>query len=208
MPRVTVTEKGEAPQPYRLKLEREIIKIGRALDNDVKLSCGSISSLHCEIRRVKGGYILEDLDSTNGLKQDGTKFQIIDLFDGTEASIGDVALEFQLTEEEREELDDEGDFQSRQRPSFPDKSHSEEAAPSKPSPPSPPQPAQAPASEPVPTNALPPNQQPVIQVKRVGTNPLLFLILGIVAIFLGMSVRHYMDNDSMLHEKLLEAFGK
>jgi len=67
MPRVTISVPDKTPQPYRFELEREFINIGRGGDNDIIIDNASISTQHCMIERVEGGYILRDNGSTNGL---------------------------------------------------------------------------------------------------------------------------------------------
>lgn len=208
MPRVTITQKEKKSQPYRFKLEREVITLGRAEDNDIQFSGGPTSLHHCEIKRVNGGYILEDLESTNGIKQEGSKFEILDLYNGTEALLGDVDLKFELSEEELEELAEEGRFKKRQRAKLPDQQTKKEGvqaveleesphskkknkANAKPSPlKTNPSPSSAPAT-------------PAYQPAPAGTSPLLLLILATIALFIGMSIRHYMDHKTILFQDIL-----
>ena len=107
MPRVCITVNGKNSQPYRFTLERKIVRLGRSSDNDIVVDDTSVSSHHCEMRRVDGGYILQDLDSTNGIKLDSDRMEIIDLRNGQEISVGDAALDFELTPEETESLSQE-----------------------------------------------------------------------------------------------------
>lgn len=107
MPRVCITVTGKNSQPYRFSLERKIVRLGRAADNDIIIDCPSVSSHHCEMRRVGGGYTLQDLDSTNGIKVDGERMEIIDLENDMEVTVGDADLDFELTPEELSELGDE-----------------------------------------------------------------------------------------------------
>lgn len=133
MPRITISEPGKTPQPYRLKTDRELTKIGRGSDNDIVLETGSASTYHCMMKRVDGGFILEDNDSTNGILLDDTRFEIIDLEDDLTVFIGDdIELHFSLSEEEIETLEEE-DFKPHQRAAFPKKKE-EEAKQSKPKP--------------------------------------------------------------------------
>mgnify|MGYP000569035715 CR=1 FL=1 len=119
MPRVTITEKGVKPQPYRLKIDRESTKIGRSSENDITLKDGSSSTYHCVMKRVDGGFILEDTNSTNGLKIEDTRYAIIDLEDEMIVHLGDdIELKFQLSEEELDILDEE-DFEPHQKIMFP-----------------------------------------------------------------------------------------
>jgi len=209
MPRVIITQKGQKPQPYRLKLDREIIKLGRAQNNDIQFTGGSTSSHHCEIKRVKGGYILEDLDSTNGIKQEETKFEIIDLFDGSEVIIGDVELNFELTEEEIEELAEEGRFKKRQRASLPKTELPKEEIQAVELEEAPSHKKKSKKASPDSTRAKPttapvePPHSSHIPTPSSGTTPLLLLILAVIAIFIGMSIRHYIDHKTMLYEEII-----
>ncbi|NIP98269.1 MAG: FHA domain-containing protein, partial [Akkermansiaceae bacterium] len=107
MPRVCITVHGKNAQPYRFSLERKVVRLGRASDNDIVINCPSVSSHHCEMRRVEGGYILKDSSSTNGIKLDGDKMEIIDLDNGQEILVGDAALDFTLSGEELDDLSKE-----------------------------------------------------------------------------------------------------
>jgi predicted component of type VI protein secretion system len=51
-----------------------------------------------------GGYILKDTGSTNGIKLDTERMEIIDLANGQEIQVGDAGMEFELTKDEKEEL--------------------------------------------------------------------------------------------------------
>ena len=57
MPRVCINVTGKNSQPYRFSLDRKIVRLGRAADNDIIIDCPSVSSHHCEMRRVGGGYV-------------------------------------------------------------------------------------------------------------------------------------------------------
>ena len=94
MPRIQISEPGKTPQPYKVKLSREEIKIGRASNNDIKLTDPSTSSCHCIIRRVDGGFVLEDNKSTNGVKLEEQRFAKLDLNQDLDFKLGDVDVEF------------------------------------------------------------------------------------------------------------------
>ncbi|MGB2265235.1 MAG: FHA domain-containing protein [Akkermansiaceae bacterium] len=114
MPRIVITEPGKPGQPYRFDLKHKLTSIGRRSDSDIVLKCPSISGQHCTMERVKGGFILRDQDSTNGIKLDGKRMQIIDLEDGMKLSLGDATMEFQLSEDESSTLSKE-DFTPHQK---------------------------------------------------------------------------------------------
>jgi len=104
MPRVTITVPEKKPQPYRFHLDRQTVRLGRGSENDIVIDCTSVSIRHAEMERIPGGYRLRDLGSTNGIKLDGTLKDLIELKNGLAVKIGDVAFDFQLTEEEIEAL--------------------------------------------------------------------------------------------------------
>ena len=104
MPRVTIIVPESTPQPYRFDLFREVVTIGRGEENDIIVGCGSVSGKHSEMRRVKGGYHLIDMGSTNGIKVDGVRHQTLVLQTGMIAKLGDVEFNFTLSEEELAEL--------------------------------------------------------------------------------------------------------
>jgi pSer/pThr/pTyr-binding forkhead associated (FHA) protein len=104
MPRVTITVPDKTPQPYRFQLDRQSVSLGRGSENDIAIDSGSISVKHAQMRRVEGGYELRDLGSTNGIKLDGERREVIPLRSGMSLKVGDVTFDFQLTEEELETL--------------------------------------------------------------------------------------------------------
>lgn len=104
MPRVTITVADRTPQPYRFQLDRMKVNLGRGSENDIVIDDGSVSVRHAVMERIDGGYQLRDLGSTNGIKLEGMKREIVPLRHGLSVKIGDVAFDFTLTEEEREAL--------------------------------------------------------------------------------------------------------
>ncbi len=104
MPRVTITVPDRNPQPYRFQLDREVVCLGRGSENDIVIDSGSVSTSHAEMRRVTGGYQLQDMGSTNGLKSDGVRYETVPLYHGSSVSLGDVTFDFSLTDEEQEML--------------------------------------------------------------------------------------------------------
>jgi len=118
MPRICITVEGETPQPYRFDLDRKKISIGRASENDIQIGCGSVSTNHAVIRRVDGGYVGKDLDSTNGVKFDEREVTLIDLNQSKVFKVGDVEVDFELSKDELAILDKEG-FESVERAKLP-----------------------------------------------------------------------------------------
>ena len=107
MPRVAITISGKSPQPYRFELNTKKVSIGRSEDNDITIACPSVSSLHCTMERVDGGYILRDRHSTNGISLRDEDMAVIDLRNDSEIKVGDVKFEYTLSGEELDEIDDE-----------------------------------------------------------------------------------------------------
>ncbi len=107
MPRVAITISGKSPQPYSFELSTKKVSIGRSEDNDITIACPSVSSLHCTMERVDGGYILRDRHSTNGISLRDEDMAVIDLRNDSEIKVGDVKFEYTLSDEELDEIDDE-----------------------------------------------------------------------------------------------------
>ena len=208
MPRIVITEPDGQSQPYRFEIDRKRVSIGRGSDNDILLTHRSTSSEHCTMERVKGGFILRDQDSTNGIQQDKSLMQVIDLKDGMALSMGDVTLDFQLSEEEIETLSKE-DFvphqmkkQSASQPeaeaeekgslalkentasSDANKQSDESDSPSSPTPPS--------------------YNQSAIRSGGSSAKPLLIFILIIAALFTGMTVSHKLRTRDSLPTKIID----
>ena len=181
MPRVTISEPGKTPQPYRFKLDRKSINIGRSSDNDIVIDCGSVSTQHSVIKRLEGGYILSDNGSTNGIKQNDTPMEVIDLYDGMEVLVGDIPLEFQLSEEEIEQLSEE-EYTSHQKKKLPKAKSDDET----------------PARKPKASDAPLPRTPAPMAAPSSGMSPMLVLIFMAAAVFGGMIMRHYKDHQKLL----------
>lgn len=100
MPRVIITVPDKNAQPYRFQLDRDVVTLGRGSENDIAIDSGSVSVHHAEMRRIEGGYELHDVGSTNGIKRDGLRQEMIPLRNGATVKIGDVSFDFSLTDEE------------------------------------------------------------------------------------------------------------
>ena len=107
MPRVSITIAGKNPQPYRFTLDRKKVSIGRGADCDIVIDCPSVSSLHCTMERVDGGYLLRDRKSTNGITLDEEAMAVIDLRNNNDVKVGDVEFGYELSDEELDDLDEE-----------------------------------------------------------------------------------------------------
>ena len=104
MPRVTITVPEKNAQPYRFQLDRQTVGLGRGSENDIVIDSGSVSVRHAEMQRVVGGYELRDLGSTNGIKLDDARSEVIPLRNGITLKIGDASFDFALNDEEIDAL--------------------------------------------------------------------------------------------------------
>ena len=185
MPRVTITVPEKNAQPYRFQLDRQVVTLGRGSENDIAIDSGSVSVHHAEMRRIEGGYELVDVGSTNGIKLDGTRHEVIPLRSGATVKLGDVAFDFLLTDEEREAL-------SREKP--PEESpifREEQVVQEKP----------VSKRDPEPTYASSGGG-------GIGFGSiLLFLVLAAAAFFAGLAVRHQKETGKSLIEAIQERFA-
>lgn len=179
MPRVTITVPEKTPQPYRFQLDRRSVTLGRGSENDIAIDSGSVSVKHAEMVRVDGGYELRDVGSTNGIKLDDERREVIRLKNGMSVKIGDVDFDFLLADEELEAL-------SHEKPA--ESSPIEKLGGDSPGLPRLPE---APAPEPA-------SQRPIVITSDSGGGGgagmvLLFLILAAAAFVAGMAIRFQKD---------------
>lgn len=190
MPRLTITVADQVAQPYRFSLERQVVHFGRGDDNDVHIDSGSVSSEHCVMERVIGGYVLKDLGSTNGIKLNGERVDEINLRNDQDIHIGDVVFAFQLSEEEMTALRLEDPTASLPRLNEPPVEMTPEPTAEK---------RQAPQPEPLPDiRKPPPPQQAPAQVSskpgavesagNSGKSNTLIVALAIIAFLVGVAM--------------------
>jgi transcriptional regulator with GAF, ATPase, and Fis domain len=77
-----------------VRLPYQRITLGSAPDNDVTLSDETVSRYHAEILRVGEGYLLRDLDSTNGTTVDRVRVREAYLGAAAELILGEVQVRF------------------------------------------------------------------------------------------------------------------
>lgn len=171
MPRVTITVPDKNAQPYRFQLDREVVSVGRGSENDIAVDSGSVSVQHAEMRRIQGGYELHDVGSTNGIKLDGQRYEVIPLRSGATVRIGDVAFDFSLSDEENEALARE------KAPELPPIVREPELAA--------PKPRRSAVVQPAPSGS------------PLGAT-VMFLILAAAAFFTGLAVRHQKETGGSL----------
>jgi pSer/pThr/pTyr-binding forkhead associated (FHA) protein len=180
MPRVTITVPERNSQPYRFQLDRQVVTMGRGSENDIAIDSGSVSVKHAEMHRIEGGYELIDVGSTNGIKLDGVRMEKIQLRNGATVSIGDVAFDFMLTDEELGDL-------YREKKGEPSPITRETELP-----PAGPKPA-ARHAHPAPANAG--------GGSGFGAT-FLFVLLAVVAFYAGLAIRHQKETGNSLFDDI------
>jgi anti-anti-sigma factor len=75
------------------------LRLGRSQKADVRLPSRTVSRLHAAVSPSAGGsFVLRDLDSSNGTFVNGQRITEVELGDGDEILVGDVALRFCVPE--------------------------------------------------------------------------------------------------------------
>ena len=73
------------------------VVIGRSKDCDIRLTDPNVSRRHAEIRPDGDGYVVVDLDSTNGIEVDGKRVKELTLSDGDRFTLGTTEVSFSQT---------------------------------------------------------------------------------------------------------------
>ena len=81
-----------------------VIRIGKSDENDIVVGEETVSRVHCEIVRDPKGYLLRDLNSTNGTFLDGAEIREAYIRAGSVIAVGTVQLKFTPFEERIEIL--------------------------------------------------------------------------------------------------------
>ncbi len=90
-------------QGTRFELEGHAVGVGRDSSNVVQLHDTEVSRQHAEIRRADGGYVIADLDSSNGTFVNGQRIRQHRLASGDQVQIGGTLMLFTRPAEEWEE---------------------------------------------------------------------------------------------------------
>jgi hypothetical protein len=85
------------PDGARVELADEPVTIGRLPDCDVVLEDRNVSRRHAEVRRTPSGFVVVDLDSTNGTKVNGAGVKERRLADGDSITIGTTTIRFEAS---------------------------------------------------------------------------------------------------------------
>lgn len=84
--------------PHRVVIDRFPFRIGRSPDADHSLYSRQVSTLHAEIVQAGAGFVLRDLDSTNGTFVNGERIEERWLHAGDIVHVAEEELRFGLTE--------------------------------------------------------------------------------------------------------------
>jgi len=90
--RLRVTDGGMS---FDIYLDDKLkVHVGRADDCDVLIEDDEASRNHCRIELTPGGFVLTDLDSSNGTAVNGRPVTQHPMRDGDEIAIGDCRIKF------------------------------------------------------------------------------------------------------------------
>jgi Protein of unknown function (DUF3662)/FHA domain len=85
------------PTNQRIPLSEQPVVIGRAPECNIQLGDTNVSRKHAEIRPRGTGYVLVDLNSTNGVRVNGLRVAEQVLVDGDEILIGNTRMIFEAS---------------------------------------------------------------------------------------------------------------
>jgi predicted component of type VI protein secretion system len=106
---LTMTLK-EGAAPVTLKLEQDVINIGRAKDNEIVVKNIKASRRHARIERIGATYQITDLGSGNGTKVNGKKIDFQAIKQGDEIAIGDARLTLKAIDDGVDAMDVEDEI--------------------------------------------------------------------------------------------------
>src|ERR1043166_5798154 len=92
MPRLIIKSEGDEVAVESFKLRLGVNKLGRSVENDIRINHATISTNHCEIIWMNDTVTIRDLDSTNGSFVDGQKIKESQLEPGQTLRLGEVEL--------------------------------------------------------------------------------------------------------------------
>jgi len=83
------------PTGDRIPLGEDTVSFGRRPESTVVLADPNVSRAHAEVRPHGNGYLLVDLNSTNGSRVNGARVASHDLQDGDEIMLGNTRIRFE-----------------------------------------------------------------------------------------------------------------
>jgi transcriptional regulator with GAF, ATPase, and Fis domain len=94
LPKCKLAVLDGADKGKELTVDRATIKIGTKKDCEMMLTDDTVSRIHAEITKNKQGYLLRDLDSTNGTFVEGLKVKEAYLAAGSVIRVGETKIKF------------------------------------------------------------------------------------------------------------------
>jgi len=85
------------PTGERVVLGEHSLTVGRMPESNIVLADPNVSRNHAEIRPKGTGYVVIDLESTNGTKVNGIRVREQDLVDGDELTFGNTHIRFEAS---------------------------------------------------------------------------------------------------------------
>ena len=85
------------PTGERVVLGEHIITVGRMPESNIVLADPNVSRNHAEIRPKGTGFVVIDLESTNGTKVNGIRVREQELVDGDELTFGNTRIRFEAS---------------------------------------------------------------------------------------------------------------
>jgi sirohydrochlorin ferrochelatase len=85
------------PTGERVVLGEHTISVGRMPESNIVLADPNVSRNHAEIRPQGRGYVVVDLESTNGTKVNGIRVREQELVDGDELMFGNTRIRFEAS---------------------------------------------------------------------------------------------------------------
>jgi predicted component of type VI protein secretion system len=100
----------EGAAPVTLRLEQDVINIGRAKDNEIVIKNIKASRRHARIERIGATYQVTDLGSGNGTKVNGKKIDFQAIKQGDEIGVGDARLTLKSIDDSVDAMDVEDEI--------------------------------------------------------------------------------------------------
>ena len=107
LPRLSLVVLNGKKRGQEFIMDKDMLRVGKSRENDVVLRDQTVSRNHCEIVREMRGYLLRDLESTNGTLLDGAEIREVYLRPGSILTVGKVELKVRTFSERVEILPSE-----------------------------------------------------------------------------------------------------
>ena len=103
--KLTIVEDGTRSE---IQFDGNLITVGRAVDNDIRVDDTLVSRHHCRIERTAEGPTLVDMGSSNGTQVNGVKVERQALTHGDQVQVGAMQIWLEMEAEDSLGLDSEG----------------------------------------------------------------------------------------------------